>query len=125
MKLNPFLMAADGAAACDFYARAFGAEQLSLERHADGRFLHAELRIGETRVMIGEHANLDTRDPNLLPRASVWMETPDCDAVFARAVAAGARVIYPPTEQPYGCRDSGVEDPFGIVWWIGTERQVR
>ena len=116
-------MVPDGAAACEFYGRAFGAVELSREQHADGRFLHAELRLGETRVMLGEHANLDARDAKLLPRTSIWVEVADCDAAFARAVEAGSRVIYPPTEQPYGCRDSGVEDPFGIVWWIGTERR--
>jgi len=120
------LVVSDGAAAIDFYRRAFGAEQVGEAFHAPGagRLIHAELRIGDAVVMLTE----DDGDPGAPARspestggvATAIMATywPDVDAVWERAVAAGAEVLYPLADQFYGVRGGRVRDPFGQQWML-------
>jgi PhnB protein len=117
---TPFLALADGARAVEFYKKAFEAVELSLHQDANGRVRHAELKIGDSPIMLGEHREVDARDSALLPRVSVYLYVEDADAVARQAIAAGGKEIYAVREQSYGNREGGVEDPFGIVWWIGT-----
>ena len=117
---TPFLTVNDGAAALDYYAKAFGASVGEKLTTPDGRVMHAEFRIGTSMFMLGEHENIDARDPKLLPRVSIYLYVEDADAVFGRAIAAGAKEVSPLRDQFYGNREGGVEDPSGIVWWIAT-----
>ena len=104
--VTPYLIVPDGSGAIDFYKRAFNAAVLSQHANPDGRLVHALLRIGDSFLMMGEHNALE-----------------DVDALSAQAVAAGAKEIMPVQDQYYGDRSGGVEDPFGIVWWIATHKE--
>ena len=121
--VTPRLVVADGAAALAFYARAFGAEELG-ERFTgpDGELIHAEIRIGDSVVMISE----DSVDgPVSSPERLGGMVTcvmsaywEDVDAAWERAVGAGAEVIYPLEDQFYGERGGRLRDPFGQQWMM-------
>ena len=123
--VTPRLVVAGGAAAIDFYRRAFGAEELG-ERFtgAGGEVIHAELRIGDSVVMITEDAG-DPEAPARAPQAlggavTAIMATywEDVDSAWERAVAAGAEVIYPLADQFYGERGGRLRDPFGQQWML-------
>ena len=118
--VTPRLVVADGAAAIEFYMRAFGAEELG-ERFTgpDGEVIHAEVRIGDSVVMITDESG-DARAPASLGAVSTIMATywEDVDAAWERAVAAGAEVIYPLADQFYGERGGRLRDPFGHQWML-------
>jgi PhnB protein len=115
--VTPRLVVRDGAAAIDFYARAFGAEEI-YDRFTgpSGEVIHTELRIGDSVVMITEEG-----DGGGTILATYW---PDVDAVWERAVAAGAEVIYPLADQFYGERGGRVRDPFGHQWMLSQRTEV-
>jgi PhnB protein len=122
--VTPRLVVADGAAAIDFYVRAFGAQEVD-ERFTDpdGRIIHAALRIGDSVVMLtGESDDPDVpaRAPTTLGDVSTIFATywEDVDAAWERALAAGAEVIYPLADQFYGERGGRVRDPFGHQWML-------
>ncbi|HET9719490.1 MAG TPA: VOC family protein [Solirubrobacteraceae bacterium] len=122
--VTPRLVVADGMAAIDFYRRAFGAAEHG-DRFItpDGVVIHAEVRIGDAIVMIAEEPG-DPGSPAGSPVAAagggpvVIMATywPDVDAVWARALEAGAEVIFPLEDQFYGDRAGRIRDPFGHQW---------
>jgi PhnB protein len=122
--VTPRLVVRDGAAAIDFYRRAFGAEEIGERFTGPGdELIHAEVRIGDSVVMITEDA--DDGAPARSPQAlggivSVIMATywEDVDRVWERAVAAGAEVIYPLADQFYGERSGRLRDPFGQQWMV-------
>jgi PhnB protein len=123
--ITPRLVLDDGAAAIEFYRNAFGAEELG-ERFTgpEGELIHAELRIGDSVVMLTEEAD-DPTAPARAPRslsgavttimATYWQNVDDA---WARAVAAGAEVIYPLADQFYGERGGRLRDPFGHQWML-------
>lgn len=123
--VTPRLVVPDGDAAIDFYTRAFGARELG-ERFAEpgGRLIHAELQIGDSVVMITQEG-VDDRASSQSPRtlggavtaimATYWE---DVDVAWARAVDAGAEVMYPLADQFYGERGGRVRDPFGQQWML-------
>ena len=118
--VTPRLVVGDGAAAIDFYTRAFGAEELG-DRFTgpDGEVIHAEVRIGDSVVMITGGSG-DARAPASLGAVTAIMATywEDVDAAWERAMAAGAEVIYPLEDQFYGERGGRVRDPFGHHWML-------
>jgi PhnB protein len=119
--VSPHLVVADAPAAIAFYKKVFDAtERLRLaEPKPGGRIVFAELRIGGARIDLAEQSPAwGTRDPKQLGGTPVALslEVDDPDAVAARAVAAGARVIFPVQDQFYGHRAGRVEDPFGHQW---------
>jgi uncharacterized glyoxalase superfamily protein PhnB len=114
----------DGAAAIDFYRSAFGAEEIG-ERFTGptGELVHAELRIGNSVVMITDEAEdgAPAKSPESLGGAvSAIMATywEDVDAAWDRAVAAGAEVVYPLADQFYGERGGRLRDPSGHQWML-------
>ena len=123
--ITPRLVFADGAAAIEFYRDAFGAQELG-ERFTgpNGELIHAELRIGDSVVMITDEGGdpaAPARSPQSLGGAvSAVMATywEDVDAAWDRALAAGAEVIYPLADQFYGERGGRVRDPFGHQWML-------
>jgi PhnB protein len=122
--VTPRLVVADGAAAIDFYRRAFGAEELG-ERFTgpDGELIHAELRIGDSVVMLTEDhdPSAPARSPSAVGgavtaiMATYWA---DVDRAWERAIAAGAEVVFPLSDQFYGERGGRVRDPYGQQWML-------
>ncbi len=121
--VTPRLVVSDGAAAIAFYGRAFRAQELG-ERFTgpDGELIHAEIRIGDSVVMITEDAvDGPVRSPERLGGMvscvmSLYWE--NVDAAWERAVGAGAEVMYPLEDQFYGERGGRLRDPFGQQWMM-------
>jgi PhnB protein len=119
--VTPRLVVRNGAAAIDFYRAAFSAEEIG-ERFTgpDGEVIHAQLRIGDSVVMITEDTgDAPARSPDSLGGAvSAIMATywTDVDATWDRVIAAGAEVVFPLADQFYGLRGGRVRDPFGQQW---------
>ena len=116
--VTPYLVVRGAAEAIEFYKKVFGAaEKMRMEDGA--RIGHAELRIGKSTIMLAdeypEHKVLGPRALGGSP-VRLQVETRDVDAVAARASAAGAKILQNPTDQPYGERNTKLEDPFGHVW---------
>ena len=125
--VNAYLIVDDAARAIEFYARAFGAQELYRlpMKDADGREKvgHAEIRIGDTNLMLSdEWPDLDCLGPKSRGGAtsSFVIYGPDADAAWQRAVDAGARADRPVKEEFWGDRMGTVVDPFGHKWTLGT-----
>jgi PhnB protein len=120
--VTPRLVVRDGAAAIDFYVQAFAAQEIG-ERFSDpeGSLIHAEVRIGDSVVMITEERSDAPPAKSPTPGiASAIMATywEDVDAAWERAVSAGAEVIFPLADQFYGERGGRLRDPFGQQWML-------
>jgi len=118
--VTPYLIVRGAAKALDFYARAFGAKEKF--RLPMGDIIgHAEILIGDSHVMLADEMD-DHKDPRKLggTPVSLMIYTKDVDAMFARAIAAGAKEKRPVADQFYGDRTGVLEDPFGHVWSIAT-----
>ena len=98
-----------------FLKRAFGAQELAKYASPDGVVHHAEIRVGDSVVEMGE-----AHGPYQPMQSMFYLYVPDCDAVYQRALAAGAKSIQEPADQPYGDRNSAVTDSFGNTWYIAT-----
>jgi PhnB protein len=121
--VTPYLICSGAARAIEFYVRAFGAEELMRIPMGDDKLGHAEIRIGDSVIMLAdEFPEMNARSPQSLGGTPVGLAlyVPDVDAVFARAIAAGATVERPVTDQFYGDRAGGLIDPFGHKWHIAT-----
>jgi PhnB protein len=120
--VTPYLVMDDSAAAIEFYRKAFGAEEVFRFEH-DGRIGHAELRIGDSLVMLSdewpEYGYRSAKHIGATP-VSLMIYVPNVDEVFARAIAAGAVERSPVQDQFYGDRSGNITDPFGHQWTIGT-----
>jgi PhnB protein len=124
--VTPYLIISGAADAIDFYKKAFGAEEMVRMPMPGGRVGHAELRVGDSIVMLAdEFPEMDARGPRSVggTPVSLVLYVTDCDAVFNRAVAAGAKVKRPLKDQFYGDRSGTLEDPFGHVWTVGTHKE--
>ena len=121
--VTPSLVVRDAAAAIDFYARAFGAEEVTRLAMPDGSLAHAEIRIGDSIVMLGdekpEWGALSPQSTNGTP-ASLHLYVDDVDAAFARAVREGATARMPVEDAFWGDRYGKVVDPFGHEWGLAT-----
>jgi PhnB protein len=119
--ITPRLVVPDGA--IEFYERAFGAEPVGEPFTApDGALIHAELRIGDSVIMLSGPSTdeVPARTPASLGGVTAIMATywEDVDAAWERAVGAGAEVLYPLADQFYGERGGRVRDPFGHQWML-------
>jgi PhnB protein len=121
--LTPYLIVADGAGAIAFYEKTFGA-RLRLKLDAPGgRVGHAELDIGNSLIMLAdEHPEIGARGPRAFGGSPIGLHlyVADVDAVVARALAAGAKLIHPVENKFYGDRMGTIEDPFGHKWYVTT-----
>ncbi len=113
--VTPYIVVTGVIKLIDFAKQAFGATEVFLSKRPDGSVQHAEIKIGDSIVMMGEGGE---GGKVFLGMLHLYME--DGDAVYQRAMAAGAKSLREPTDQPYGDRMSGVEDSFGNQWWIAT-----
>ncbi len=121
--VTPYLIVKEAARAIEFYIKAFGGAELMRMPAPDGRIMHAEIRLGDSPIMLAdEFPERGIRGPQSLGGTSVGLliYVPDVDAVFHRAVAAGATVEIPLKDQFYGDRSATVFDPFGHKWTIAT-----
>ena len=115
------------AAAIDFYVENFGAvEAFRLTDPSDGRIGHAELMFGRTRMMISdEFADFGALGPDHFAGSPVklYIEVPDVNAVFAKAIANGATEMRPVKQQFFGMKGGMLADPFGYQWFIQTKTE--
>ena len=114
----------DAAATIEWYKKAFGAEEISRSLGPDGKVMHAEIRIGDSRIMVND-AIMGMKGPKDYggSPASLWLYVEDCDALFNRAVAAGAQVMMAPGDMFWGDRFGGVIDPAGYRWSLATHKE--
>ena len=113
--VSPYLVVPDAAAFIDFMTGALGAQEIRRFPGAEGRIGHAEVRFGDSMIMLGEAA----------PDAQRWnamlhVYSEDCDAMYRRAVEAGCTSVREPSDNPDGDRRGGVEDRWGNQWWFAT-----
>ena len=113
--LTPYLVVPDADTEMSFLKTAFGATEVSCQRNTDRSVMHAELKIGDSLVMLGQACG----EWKALP-AALYLWVPDVDAVYARALEAGAASQSAPEDKPYGHRNAGVVDRNGVTWWIGS-----
>src|SRR5262245_55712820 len=119
--ITPQLVLDNAAQTIDWYTKALGAKEIRRSAGPDGKILHAELQFGNSRIMVND-VMMGARSPQALggSPASLWLYVEDSDAVFNRAVAAGAKVQMPLDDQFWGDRAGAVQDPAGYTWWIST-----
>jgi PhnB protein len=116
--VTPYLVVRDAAAVIDFAQKVFDAKLHDEPmKGPDGKIMHAEVKIGDSIIMVGE-----PKDGKLMP-AMLYIYVPDTDATYKKAVQAGGKSIREPEDQFYGDRSAGVEDSNGIQWWIGTHKE--
>ena len=121
--VTPYLIVNGAPEAIEFYKRAFGATELLRLADPQGRIGHAEIRIGDSVIMMAdEHPEMGYRGPRSMGGSSVsiMLYVDDVDTIFDRALSAGATVQRPIANQFYGDRSGKLEDPFGHVWTVAT-----
>ena len=124
--VTPYLAIQGAAEALEFYKKAFGAKEIMRMPGPGGSIGHAEIRIGDSRIMLAdEYAAMDFLSPKQRGGTTVTIHLymKDVDAAVARASAAGAKVTRPVQDQFYGDRTGSLEDPFGHVWHIATHKE--
>ena len=120
----PYLRVKGGAKALEFYVTALGAQERMRMPAPDGRLMHAELTINGDPVYLSDEFP-EFGGPLGAPNGSVsvHLNVPDCDAVFARAIAAGATALMPPADMFWGDRFGKLRDPFGHEWSVSTTKE--
>ena len=113
--VNPYLHPLRAEPLIGFLKRAFDAQEIAKYASPDGVVHHAQVRIGDSVVEMGEaHGKYEP-----MP-AMFYLYVPDCDALYRRALAAGAKSLHEPKDQPYGDRSAAVTDSFGNIWYVAT-----
>jgi len=121
--VTPYITIKNAAAAIEFYKKAFGAEEAMRFNTPDGKIAHAEIRIGGAALMLSEESpQWNALSPQTIggTATSLMLYVKDADAVFRRAVEAGATATMPVADQFYGDRCGNIVDPFGHKWSIAT-----
>ena len=116
--VTPFLIVPEAAKLLDFLQQAFEAQELHRMPRPDGTIMHAEVRIGDSLVMMGEP--MGGCQPMF---GSLYLYVHDVDTVYRRALQAGATSTSEPADQFYGDRSAGIKDPVGNQWWIATHKE--
>jgi PhnB protein len=121
--LTPNLTVDRGLEALGYYERAFGAEVVR-KLVMDGKLMHAELRIGDSLLTVAEpFPGSVAPDPEQPVHASILLYTEDVDALYARAISAGATAVNEPSDQFHGDRAGSLRDPFGHRWMLATHTE--
>jgi PhnB protein len=123
--ITPYLIIKGAAQAIDYYKNVFGATELVRMDQPNEKVGHAELKIGDSRIMLADenpamgagHASAASIGSSPV---SLYLYIPDVDRVIDRAVAAGAKIIKPVQDQFYGDRSGFIQDPFGHFWGVAT-----
>jgi len=124
--VTPHLVCAGAAEAIEFYKKAFGAKEEGRLPGADGKIMHAVIRIGDSAIMlVDEMPQWGALGPKALKGTPVTIHlyVEDADAFVARAVQAGAKVTMPLDDMFWGDRYGKLEDPFGHHWSVGTHKR--
>ena len=117
--VTPYITVPGVANLVDFLKRAFGAQETyPMMRRPDGTVMHAEVKIGDSVIMMGEPMGEFKAMP-----ASLYLYVDDTDAVYQRALQAGATSLMEPADQFYGDRNAGIKDVSGNRWWIATHKE--
>ncbi|HEX7361638.1 MAG TPA: VOC family protein [Bryobacteraceae bacterium] len=112
---TPYLLVNDGDKQIAFLKRAFGAAEVHVSRHPGGSFMHGEVKIGDSMIMIGQ-----SRDNWKAMPAMIYLYVEDVDRTFRQAISAGGKTVREVKTEFYGDRSGGVEDLCGNTWWIST-----
>jgi PhnB protein len=121
--ITPYLVIKGAAKAIEYYKDVFGAKVVVRMDGPGGTVGHAELEIGDSRIMLAdENPQMGNRSAETIGGSpvSLYVYLPDCDKVVAKATAAGAKVLKPVADQFYGDRSGFIQDPFGHLWGIAT-----
>jgi PhnB protein len=124
--VTPYLIFSGASDAIAFYKKALGAEEIMRMDAPGGRIGHAELQIGDSRIMLAdEHPEFQALSPQTIGGSPVTLHlyVENVDAAVERAIAAGATLVRPVADQFYGDRTGGIADPFGYRWFIATHKE--
>src|SRR5437762_9367608 len=124
--VTPYLIFSGASDAIAFYKMALGAEEVMRLDAPDGKIGHAEIKIGDSRIMLAdEHPEIQALSPKTVGGSpvSLHLYVEDVDKAVERAIAAGGKLIRPVADQFYGDRVGGIEDPFGYRWFIATHKE--
>jgi len=124
--VTPYLIVRGAGKAIDFYKRAFGATETMRMEQPDGRIGHAEIKIGDSPIMLAdEFPEMGFKSPQSYGGSSVGilLYVEDADAVYAQALAAGGEELKPLADQFYGDRSGTITDPFGHTWTVATHQE--
>ena len=113
--VTPYLTVSNAAELLQFVKRAFGAQELLAHRGPDGAIQHAEARIGDSIVMMGQPGGEGKARPS-----TIYLYVPDVDMVYRAALSAGGKSVREPADQFYGDRNACVEDSWGNQWFMAT-----
>ena len=121
----PMLAVHDTAGAIEFYKKAFGATEVLRLTDKEGKIAHAEIKIGDATVMLADEHPVDSISPRQLGNTTVLihMFIEDVDALFEKAVVAGGKIVRPIHDEFIGTRNGKLQDPYGHVWLIQTQRE--
>jgi PhnB protein len=123
--VTPQLALDNAAQSIDWYKKALGAEEIYRSAGPDGKIMHAELKFGDSRILMNDVMGPGGKGPKAQggSPASLWLYVDNSDAVFTRAVSAGAQVQMPMADQFWGDRAGCLTDPAGYTWWIATHKE--
>jgi PhnB protein len=127
--VTPQLTLDNAAQTIEWYKKALGAEEVTRATGPDGKIMHAEIRVGDSLIMLNDVMGPNAKGPRVYggSPASIWVYVQDCDALFNKAVAAGARVPDGPmgkmADQFWGDRTGTFKDPEGYLWTIATHKE--
>jgi PhnB protein len=124
--VTPYLTLSHAARALDFYKRAFGAQELMRMDGPDGKIGHAEIKIGDSKIMLAdEMPGGGSQSPQSLggTTGGIFLYVDNVDTVFSQAVSAGAKAEAQPTDMFWGDRFGRLKDPFGHSWSIATHKE--
>ena len=123
--ITPYLVIKGASQAIDYYKKVFGATEVFRMDTPDGKVGHAELKIGDSHVMLADEnpkmgqGHTSAASIGTSP-VSLYLYIPDVDRIVERAVTAGAKVLKPVQDQFYGDRSGFIQDPFGHLWGVAT-----
>src|SRR5262245_22944680 len=119
--VTPSLVQRDSVRAIEFYKKAFGAKERMVMPGPDGKVMHAEIQIGNSIVMLNDEV-MGSRSPESVggTPVSFYLYVDDVDSAHKKAVSAGGKEKFAPTDMFWGDRMSSVTDPFGYTWSFAT-----
>jgi PhnB protein len=122
--ITPQLVLDNAAQAIDWYKKALGAQEISRSAGPDGKIMHAELQIGDSRIMLNDPM-MGAKGPKALGGSpmSLWVYVENADTLFNKAISAGAKETMKLGDQFWGDRCGGFADPHGYTWTIATRKE--
>jgi PhnB protein len=124
--VTPYLVCKGAAAAIDYYKKVFGATELMRMPGPDGQIGHAEIKIGDSPIMLADEApQMGAHSPQTIggTPVSIMLYVEDADTVYRQALAAGGKELQPLRDQFYGDRSGTLQDPFGHIWTVATHKE--